>query len=77
LAIYGARDLQVDPQQNIAPLKAALARNRHATVIELAELNHMFQHAETGSPTEYVGIAETFAPEALETMTRWILRQTR
>jgi len=35
-------------------------------------LNHLFQTAKTGSPTEYAGIEETMSPKALERISRWI-----
>ena len=35
-------------------------------------LNHMFQHCNTGDPSEYKDIEETFAPEALEVITTWL-----
>jgi pimeloyl-ACP methyl ester carboxylesterase len=78
LAINGERDLQVPPKQNLPAIRAALAAggNTHATVEELPGLNHLFQTAKTGSPAEYGQIEETIAPAALDTIARWILRQT-
>jgi hypothetical protein len=32
----------------------------------------MFQHCNTGDPSEYKDIEETFAPEALEIITTWL-----
>jgi uncharacterized protein len=77
LAIDGERDLQVPPKQNLPPIRAALAAggNTHVTVEELPGLNHLFQTAKTGSPAEYAQIEETIAPQALDTIGRWILKQ--
>jgi dTDP-D-glucose 4,6-dehydratase len=42
------------------------------TIRELPGLNHLFQTCKTGSPAEYAGIEETFAPAALDVLTHWI-----
>jgi uncharacterized protein len=74
LAINGEKDLQVDPKQNLPPIEAALKEgaNSDYTLKELPGLNHLFQHCQTGSPSEYATIDETFAPEALELVAGWI-----
>ncbi|MDB4891046.1 MAG: peptidase [Gemmatimonadetes bacterium] len=72
LAINGAKDVQVSPEENLAAIRVALADNRDVTVQQLAGLNHLFQTAETGSVIEYERIAETFAPSALALITEWI-----
>ncbi len=76
LAMNGALDLQVPPQQNLPAIAAALeaGRNPDYAIVKLAGLNHLFQTARTGSPVEYSKIEETFAPAALETMGEWISR---
>jgi pimeloyl-ACP methyl ester carboxylesterase len=75
LAINGSLDKQVLPDQNLPPIRQALADNKHAEVDELPGLNHLFQTAKTGSPTEYAQIEETISPVALEKMATWILKQ--
>jgi len=74
LALNGAKDLQVDPGQNLPAIETALKEggNPDFSVQSLPGLNHLFQHAATGSPSEYARIEETFAPEALELITAWI-----
>jgi fermentation-respiration switch protein FrsA (DUF1100 family) len=72
LALNGARDLQVPPKENLKEIRAALAGNPDVTLTELPELNHLFQHCKTGSPSEYATIDETFAPVALDAMAEWI-----
>ena len=54
-------------------LGIALAQNPDATIRRLPELNHLFQHAQTGSPSEYAQLDETFSPEALDVLRDWIL----
>jgi len=78
LALFGSRDLQVPPAQNLPPVKAALdaAGNRQSQVLELPELNHLFQAASTGSPTEYSLIEETVNPKALQVVSEWIAART-
>jgi pimeloyl-ACP methyl ester carboxylesterase len=77
LAINGSLDKQVLPTQNLPPIREALkqAGNRHVEVDELPGLNHLFQPAKTGSPSEYAEIEETISPVALEKMSTWILKQ--
>ena len=73
LALFGGKDLQVDPAQNRPALEAALTgRERAAKIVTLAGLNHLFQHSETGRPSEYGDLEETFAPEALQLIHEWI-----
>ena len=74
LVLHGEKDVQVDAAQNLPPIEKALRRNKRAKVVRFKTLNHLFQHAETGAPSEYATIEETFAPEALEAMSGWILK---
>jgi pimeloyl-ACP methyl ester carboxylesterase len=75
LAVNGNRDLQVNAVINLAAIADNLtaAGNHRYTVRELEELNHLFQHSDTGLPTEYPQIEETLAPELIATITDWIL----
>lgn len=75
LALNGALDTQVPAEANLREIEKALkeAGNTDVTTREMPGLNHLFQHAGTGSPSEYVQIEETFAPEALQLMGEWIL----
>jgi pimeloyl-ACP methyl ester carboxylesterase len=77
LALNGEKDLQVPPKQNLPAIRKALEQggNKHFEIIELPGLNHLFQTAKTGSPSEYSQIEETIAPVALETIASWILQQ--
>jgi hypothetical protein len=74
LALYGQKDLQVSAKANLPLLQKALhdAMNTHAETRELPELNHLFQHAYTGTPAEYAAIEETFSPEALTLIVDWV-----
>ncbi|MGH9487668.1 MAG: alpha/beta hydrolase family protein [Terriglobales bacterium] len=72
LALDGSKDVQVPAAANIAALRAALAHDPHATIVELPGLNHLFQPAQTGLPNEYASIPITFAPSALHRIERWL-----
>ncbi len=74
LALYGSRDLQVPPEQNVSPMRTALGESSSddTTVRVLDGLNHLFQPAETGLPTEYAQIDTTMAPAALQSVSDWI-----
>jgi pimeloyl-ACP methyl ester carboxylesterase len=76
LAMIGSKDLQVSPAQNLPALRAALADDPKAKVVEAPGLNHLFQPATTGSPSEYAGIETTIDPGALEVISDWVLAQT-
>jgi pimeloyl-ACP methyl ester carboxylesterase len=78
LALNGERDLQIPPKENLAKIQKALqdGGNSDFQTTELPGLNHLFQHSLTGSPTEYGGILETMAPEALNAVSDWVLKHT-
>ena len=74
LALFGGKDTQVDADQNQSAMEAALAAsgNQDVTIRRLADMNHLFQTAVTGSPAEYARIEETMAPEVLDLIGSWI-----
>jgi pimeloyl-ACP methyl ester carboxylesterase len=76
LALYGQKDLQVPAKFNSEATQQALqsAGNNDFTVREMPELNHLFQHAYSGSPTEYAAIEESVAPEALQIISDWVVQ---
>jgi hypothetical protein len=75
LAVTGEKDMQVPAKENLAAMEEDLKAggNKNFEVRELPGLNHLFQNAETGSPAEYGKIEETMSPDALNTITDWIL----
>jgi uncharacterized protein len=78
LAVNGEKDVQVPPEQNLPPIRQALAAsgNKNYEVDELPGLNHLFQTAKTGGISEYSEIEETMSPAAMESVADWILKQT-
>lgn len=77
LALQGDLDLQVDADQNLPEIERALeaAGNRDVTIRRFEGLNHLLQHAETGTVEEYGQIEETMAPEVLELIGDWIVER--
>ncbi len=63
---------QVDLAKNRIEAGLQAAGNNDVTLVELSDLNHLFQHAKTGALDEYLGIAETFSPEALRLTANWL-----
>lgn len=74
LVMNGEKDVQVVATQNVPEVEKALRAggNQRVTVRMMPGLNHLFQHAITGSPQEYGTIDETFAPEAIKEITAFI-----
>lgn len=79
LAINGEKDLQVPAKVNLETIKKALEKggNKKVTIKELPNLNHLFQECNTGSPSEYATIEQTFSPIALTEITNWIMKQVK
>lgn len=72
LALFGSLDLQVHPDANAPSVSQALSGNAGATVEILPGLNHLFQEATTGNPSEYALIEQTMSPVALARIADWI-----
>ncbi|MHC4532822.1 MAG: alpha/beta hydrolase family protein [Planctomycetota bacterium] len=76
LAINGDKDKQVS-EENLKGVEEALKAggNYQYMIKQFAGLNHLFQTAKTGSPSEYARIEETISPIVLNTISDWILKQ--
>lgn len=74
LALNGTLDLQVPARENLPEIAAALKTggNRDYTIVEMPGLNHLFQTATAGNPSEYGVLTESFSPAALEIIATWI-----
>lgn len=79
LAINGEKDVQVPPEENLHAIEQALLKggNNKSLVKELKGLNHLFQTADTGLPSEYGTIEETISPDVLKLIGDWIKNITR
>ncbi len=74
LSLIGEKDMQVLAGINNKVIENALdvAGNTDYTIRTLPELNHLFQHAESGLPAEYAKIEETFSEDVMEMIVDWI-----
>lgn len=79
LALFAEKDVQVPAKENAAAVKEALqkADNPNASVMELANLNHLFQECKTGAPEEYATIEQTISPNALKEILNWLKYQAK
>jgi alpha-beta hydrolase superfamily lysophospholipase len=75
LALNGEKDLQVSAIENLPAIEKALksSGNNSVKTVKLPGLNHLFQQCNTGLPSEYGEIEQTFSPEVLQIMSDWIL----
>ena len=76
-AVNGSLDTQVSASINLKAISDALTRagNKDFTTKEYPRLNHLFQTCETGSPTEYPTLEETFNEEVMSDIVEWILNR--
>lgn len=72
LALNGSKDCQVIASQSIPALRRTLPKNKHNSIKQYEGLNHLFQHCQTGLPTEYVTIEETFSEEVINDIIVWV-----
>ncbi len=79
LAINGSKDVQVPPNENLTAIKNALTKgaNKHITIQEIPNLNHLFQECKSCSTAEYSSLEQTFSPIALTIVLDWIKLQTK
>lgn len=72
LALNGSLDSQVLPQSNLTAIRQHYTLHSKLSTKEYPGLNHLFQHATTGAPTEYGLIEETISPEVLSDIVAWL-----
>ena len=72
LALNGSLDSQVLPQSNLTAIRQHYTLHSKLSTKEYPGLNHLFQHAQTGAPTEYGTIEETISPEVLSDIVDWL-----
>lgn len=71
-ALNGDRDCQVISSLNLEAIRRLLPPSKKNLIKEYPGLNHLFQHATTGLPSEYGQIEETISPEVLQDIAQWI-----
>ena len=75
LALFGSKDVQVPAVENEEMFKQiAMCKKKNCVVESMTfeGLNHLFQHANTGSTEEYALIEETMSDDVLEKIINWI-----
>ena len=79
LILFGQKDVQVAPEENLKAIEAALkiGGNNNVKGEILPELNHLFQKCKTGMPQEYAEIKQTFSPKAMQIILDWIQKQNK
>lgn len=75
LSLNGSKDTQVNANINQNAIRNALIKggNKNYKVIELDNMNHLFQECKTGNINEYKDIEQTISPIALKEISNWIL----
>ena len=72
LALNGTRDMQVDCTRNLDAISKHLPLNVKNRIDRVEDVNHLFQHCQSGTVAEYRTIEETISPEVLDIMIKWI-----
>lgn len=73
LGLFGGKDVQVVAGPESEALEAALGdRDGRSRVEVLADANHLFQAAVTGSLAEYPTLEQVFMPQLLPLVTDWV-----
>jgi uncharacterized protein len=75
LSVIGTLDVQVSAAQNNAGLRKLLTGHPDATMVDLPGVNHLFQRAKTGAISEYAAVEESFAPDALQLISSWMIKR--
>jgi len=75
LALSGTLDLQVPEKQNIFAIQNGINKKnkKNLSIVVFPNLNHLFQTALTGSPSEYARIEETINREVLASILNFII----
>lgn len=74
LALFGEKDMQVLPDENIAVAERLNNTRSNIDIVRVAEANHLFQEANTGMPNEYGMLDQSFADGFISTITEWLER---
>lgn len=77
MALNGDKDHQVFADDNIENIRHNLPQGKHNMIKRYPNLNHLFQHCNTGYPNEYANIEETISEEVLQDMAKWIHEVTK
>lgn len=78
LIIGGGKDFVAPPQHHVPEITRilCLASDRSVSHHIYPGLNHLLQEAETGLPTEYASLTNSFSTEVLLAISRWLETQS-
>ncbi len=72
MALNGTKDTQVQCDANLNALSECLPADSRSIIKAEPDLNHLFQHCQSGELDEYKTIEETFSPSVLSEIISWI-----
>lgn len=72
LALFGEKDMQVLPDENIEVAERLNSSGAELEIVRIAEANHLFQKANTGMPKEYGLLDQTFVDGFILAITEWV-----
>ena len=72
MAVNGTKDVQVDFTANLEALRAGLPSLGNHCIEAVEGVNHLFQHCSSGAVSEYRELEESFAPEVLDKIAKWL-----
>ena len=77
LFLFGELDTQVPVEINRMAIWEVMKKSGHNdyTLKTFHKANHLFQSADTGSPSEYLSLKKEFVPGLLEFMSDWVLKR--
>lgn len=75
LLVQGGKDLQVNPKATKALVNEMTKEGKYVSLLEFGNLNHLFQHTQTGDISEYFTLDETLALEVQAGVMRWLTVQ--
>jgi len=77
LSLFGELDTQVPMEVNRMAIRDILKQsgNNDYTLKMIPKANHVFQSANTGSPSEYMSLEKMFVPGLLEFVSGWVLKR--
>jgi hypothetical protein len=75
LLVQGGKDLQINPKATKALVNEMTKEGKYVSLLEFGNLNHLFQHTQTGDISEYFTLDETLALEVQAGVMRWLTVQ--
>ncbi|MBQ7551433.1 MAG: alpha/beta hydrolase [Bacteroidales bacterium] len=72
LVLNGDKDRQVDAAANLSLFTNYLIANKDVTIRKIQGVNHLFQPCQTGMPSEYGEIEQTFSSSVMTTIIHWL-----